>query len=379
MPPILSPLRPSARTRTRFLLGRLAAQNILRPRRLVDPPKRILVSLYYRGLGDVILLTPLIAALRSRYPEADIVLTMPKAYLSLYSGRPYALMPVPFDIGVSETVRLIRGMGPYDLALVPGENRQAWLARAVGARWIRGFEGGHRRHRLAIDEPIPFPAHIEPFSDLWARLAGPLCGQVYRANDWPPPRRERLDGSPKDPPYVVLHTGASSSARLWSAGQWRALAEILTSKGLSVVLTSGPGQGDLLRQIDQTQTWVHYPGNLSLACMWHLLKHADLLVVPDTGIAHLAKITQTPTVVLFGQCDPRLYDPGKFWADMGYEAVTVGNIPCRDQQWFLHRPSPWGDLRRCMRTLEECRYGKRCMEDLTVEAVAEAALSLRWR
>ena len=132
MPSVLNQLRPSARTRTRLLLGQLVAQDILARRRLVDPPSRILVSLYYRGLGDTILLTPLIAALRRRYPEADIVLTVPEEYLSLYLGRPYALKPVPFDIRNGDTVRVIRSMGPYDLALIPGENRQAWLARAVG-------------------------------------------------------------------------------------------------------------------------------------------------------------------------------------------------------------------------------------------------------
>ena len=376
MPALRKLLRPSPRTATRLLLGRLVAQELLRPRRLIIPPRRILISLYYKGLGDTLLLTPLIAALRQRYPGAELVLTLPKDHLSLYANRPYGVEPIALDIRDRETVRLIREKGPYDLAVIPGENRQAWLARAVGARWIRGFDGGNWRYRLPVDELVPYPAQLEPFSDLWARLAGPLSDQRYSLGDWPPPEKDGAYEPPINTRYAVLHVGASSTARLWGSRQWRILAETVESSGLCVVFTTGPGQGYLLREIDPTQRWIQYPGTLSLVGMWHLLKGARLCVVPDTGIAHMAKITQTPTVVLFGQCDPRLYDPGRFWANMSYKSVTIGGLLCRDQQWFARRPGVWGDLRRCMRTLEECRHDKRCMEDLGVDLVATAALDI---
>ncbi len=372
MPTLPSLLRPSPRTTTRLLLAWLVARNLLLPRHAVESPRRILVSLYYKGLGDTLLLTPLIAALRQRYPEAELVLALPRDHLPLYTGRPYGLEPMPFDIRDRETVHQIRRSGPYDLAVIPGENRQAWLARAVGARWIRGFEGGNWRYRLPVDEFIPYPAQLEPFSDLWARLAGPLADERYSVDDWPPPKKGDADELPAKARYAVLHAGASSTARLWGARQWRILAEIVESSGLCVVLTAGPEQGYILREIDPTQRWVQYPGTLSAAGMWHLLRGARLCVVPDTGIAHMAKITQTPTVVLFGQCDPRLYDPGRFWANMSYRAVTIGDLFCRDQQWFAHRPGVWGELRRCMRTLEECQHNKRCMEDLGIDSVVTA-------
>ena len=56
-------------------------------RRKPAAPQRILVA-HHLLLGDTLMLTPLIAKLRERFPEAEIVMTTPKAIAPLYEKRP---------------------------------------------------------------------------------------------------------------------------------------------------------------------------------------------------------------------------------------------------------------------------------------------------
>lgn len=361
----------NSKTPTRLIIGAFAARQFLARRASPHRVNRILVSLYYEGLGDVILLTPLIANLRKLYPGASIVLTIPPAYAPLYAKHPYGLTAIPYDRRDPTTFFALKDSGPYDLAVVPFENRQAWLARAAGARWVRGFEGDKWHYRLPVDELVPYPPKIEPVSDMWARLAGGDGSAVYDPADWPaPPLDQPLthDGS-----FAVLHLAASSPVRDWEPDRWRAIADWLTRRGLTVILTTGPGQGHIAEAVDPEKRHVQYRGTLGLADLWNLLAEARLLIVPDTGIAHLAKLTRTPTVVLFGQCDPAFYDPGRFWQGMAYQALLVPDISCRDQPWYLRRRGVLAGLRRCMRGADECINDRRCMRDLTPGLVLDAA------
>ena len=51
---------------------------------------------------------------------------------------------------------------------------------------------------------------------------------------------------------------------------------------------------------DPSRRFRSLAGRADLAQLWHLLAGAALLVAPDTGVAHLGRVTATPTVALFG-------------------------------------------------------------------------------
>lgn len=258
---------------------------------------RILVAHNLR-LGDTLMLTPLLAALRQQHPRARLVMTCPPPFLSLYTGRPYGVETVGFDLRDPTTLAALRAQGPYDLAIVPAENRHAWLARAAGARWVRGFVGDNWYYRIGLDEAVDYPDVVEPVGDLFARLALGPFPDPYDPQLWTPPARGTF--LPPLGAYVVLHLGAGSSLRYWPADHWRRVAETLSADHYTVVLSTGVGQESLAHAVDPTGRFIHFAGSLALSELWHLLAHACLLVVPDTGVAHLAKHTLTPTVILFG-------------------------------------------------------------------------------
>jgi ADP-heptose:LPS heptosyltransferase len=350
-------------------LARLAA-DALPGRRRAPPaaPRRILVA-HHLLLGDTLMLTPLLAKCRARWPDADIVLTCPVAYAGLYAGRPYGVRALPYDPRDAATLRPLRATAGFDLALVPGDNRLSWLARALDARWIVAFAGDSPAWKdWPVDELRTYPDAPMAWGDLVAGLVDGPAPAPYRPGDWPPPPARTFGLPPV--PYVVLHVGASSPLKQWAPSRWRQLGRRLAATGFSVALSAGPGEAELLDAIDPSGKWMRYAGTLSLPELWHLLARAELVVCPDTGIAHLTRLIGVPTVALFGPGSALLSGAGEFWRKSPFTALTIPDFPCRDQAITMKREVAW--IRRCERfpgtAPGQCPEA-RCMAALTEEMV----------
>ncbi len=362
-----------ARRASRFpLRARIAWHALTRSagrRPPVEDMRRVLIA-HNLLLGDTLMLTGLLARLKDRYPHARLVMTCPPAFLPLYEGRPYGVVTVPFDPRDRHSLDRLRALGPFDLAIVPAQSRHGWLARAAGARWVRGYAGGAWYYRASLDEAISPPDRLTTLPDMMAALAGSnrADGERFDPKDWPAPGPGRFV-SPEIP-YAVLHLGAGSPLKYWPATHWREVAVALTRQGLHVILSAGPGQEALAHAVDPEGQFQNLAGRLDLRDMWHLLTAARLLVSVDTGIAHLARVTRTPSVVLFGPGQAALYGPIEFYAAAPYRAVTRADIPCRDETVLFERSRPW--IRTCVRSPEDCAFAARCSTGISQENVLGA-------
>ena len=346
-------------------------------RRRVAPraPERVLIA-HDLLLGDTIMLTPLLAKCRERLPSADIVMTCMPAYSGLYAMRPYGVRVVPYDPRDIRSLRTLRSEAAFDLALIPGDNRYSWLARSLGARWVVGFSGGDAPYKdWPVDELRSYPDVPTAWADLVAGLIDGPPPARYRPADWPAPPADAFDAPAE--PYCVIHAGASSALKQWPPDRWSEVAHRLTSLGLRIVLSAGPGEAHLLDEIDAPRAHQRFAGNLSLPQMWHLLERARLLIVPDTGIAHLGRLVGVPTLALFGPGSAMLCGAGDFWRGSPFTALTIPNFPCRDQTVTMRRNISW--IRRCERfqgtAPDQCAEA-RCMLALTIDNVMRAAVGL---
>jgi ADP-heptose:LPS heptosyltransferase len=335
-------------------------------------PRRILIA-HNLLLGDTLMLTPLLAKCRARWRDAEIVLTCPTASVGLFGARPYGVRAVRYEPREIGTLRALLREPRFDLALIPGDTRLAWLARALGAGWIVAFAGDlPRRSEWPVDELRCYPDTPHAWGDLAAGLVDGDPPAPYRCEDWPAPDARGFVAPA--PPYCVLHAGASTPLKHWPAERWRELGDGLAAHGYMVVLSAGPGEAGLLAAIDPEERWLRYPGTLRLEALWHLIARAALVVCPDTGVAHLARLVGTPTVALFGPGSAQLSGAGAFWRDAPFTAVTIPDFPCRDQHIVMRREVPW--VRRCGR-LPGTGDGRcaeaRCMAALSVAAVRSAA------
>jgi len=332
-------------------------------------PRRILLA-HHLLLGDTLMLTPLIKKLRERHPDADIAMTVPRAFAPLYEEHPYGVRALGWD--PRHPSPHLFDEPAFDVAYVPGDNRYAWLAAAMKARWIVAFAGDRPATKnWPIDALVPYPDAPAAWGDMVAMLADGPAPAPYACAEWPAPPAapfERPQGR-----YAVLHVGASSPLKQWRPERWRALADALAARGLAPVWSAGPGEDAVVQACDPQGTYASLAGKLDLAQLWHALADAALLVAPDTGVAHLGRVVGVRTVALFGPGSAQICGAGDFWRDMPYRAVTVDPFPCRDQTILFKRDIAW--VRRCGRSVAQCPE-HRCMPAITLDAVLRAVNAL---
>ena len=363
----------SGRFRTRaWIVARALPLSLLR-RRPRGAPRRVLIAHHPKMMGDTLHLSRIAAKARHAWPDAEIVMTASKATAPLFASRPWAIEAIPFDPADAATLRAYERRGGYDLAIVPGDNRYGWFARALGARWVVGFSGDNPRYKdLLLDERHEYPRTPDVWHDMAADLIPGEDAPPFDPSQWPAPRFEPFDRPPGR--YAVLHLGASYALKQWRPERWSGIARHLESRGLEVVWSGGRGEETLVAEADPEGTRRSYAGRLDLAQLWQLLAGAQLLVTVDTGISHLARITGTPAVTLFGPGTPQLMGSGRFFRNAPWQAVIVDPFPCRDQPILYKRRVEW--VRRCSRTSRECA-SPACMHAIEVRDVIAGIARLR--
>ena len=353
--------------RARVVAHALAARVAGGPRVRPGTVRRILVA-HHLLAGDTLMLAPLLAKLREQHPAAEIVVTMRRALVPLFAGRPYNVRAVAFDPRDGHALTELLEDRRFDLALVPGDNRYGWLAAALDAAWVVAFSGDRPAHKSwMVDEFVHYPGYPMAWSDMNTLLVDGPFPAGYRPSDWPAP-----PAAPFDRPagrYAVLHVEASTPLKHWQPEKWLQVAKAFSGRGIVPVWSSGPTGLPLIEEIDSSKTYQAVGHKLNLEQLWHLVAGATALVCVDTSVAHIGKLTFTPTVCLFGPSSAELFGKGRFWAEAPFEAVTVADFPCRDQQTLFKRRIEW--VRRCQRSTAECAE-PRCMHALGEEQVTAA-------
>lgn len=126
-------------------------------------------------------------------------------------------------------------------------------------------------------------------------------------------------------PYVVVHPGASASARAWPPLHHAAAVELLEGAGHRVVVTGGPGETGLTATVAGPSA-LDLGGRTDLRALAGVLAGAEALVTGNTGPAHLAAALGTPVACLFSPVVPAIR-----WAPYGAPLEILGdqNAPCK--------------------------------------------------
>ncbi|ATO35651.1 ADP-heptose--LPS heptosyltransferase 2 [Dickeya dianthicola] len=337
-------------------------------RRAPTAVKRILVA-HNLLLGDTVMLTPLLAKLRGNYPQAAIVLLCKPAFVEVYRLNPYGVVPMPYQPASAASVSAIVNSGPYDLALIPGDNRYSWLALAAGSRWIVAHRPAQRNAKSwPVNEYRDYPVDAMAWGDA---MAGLTDGELPAPQRWSAPA---CDFSAPESPFVVLHVGASNPVRFWPPERWLALADWLAAQGYTPVWSGGGNERHIVDAIDPQRRYRSFAGELSLSQLLTLLADAKALICADTGVAHLAKWVNTPTMTLYGPGNPVAFGPGRFWQNNPIINLGFHPIPCRDQHTLFGRELPW--LERCNRNdtrcLQFCDGQSACMKQISLPEILTA-------
>jgi ADP-heptose:LPS heptosyltransferase len=187
------------------------------------------------------------------------------------------------------------------------------------------------------------------------------------ANLW-----ERLGLAARGRPVIAIQPSAGAGLKSWPVERWAALADRLANQhGLSVLLSGGPDDGQLLRAIQARMA----TSPAAVACGQSLdesaavFERCAVLVGLDGGAAHLAGAVGTPTVRLYGPVPTEVFGP---WppAERATQRVVVTDrlacVPCGDLQ---SPPCGATSLPACMLALglEDVLYAIRTLTKQSVD------------
>jgi ADP-heptose:LPS heptosyltransferase len=264
--------------------------------RVSAAPRILLVR--FSSLGDVVLTTPLVRALRRAFPSAEITFVTKRRYAALLGGNPAIDRIEALEAG--ESLRSLAGRlrgRPFDHGLdLQGSLRSLALRRAVRGRWTGYGKRRGRRWRLLLAgghaQPDDVPV-AERYFGAAAHLGIRPDGEPAEVFPSAPAREAAAALGPAG--FVALAPGARHHTKRWPPGHWRALAERLAERGLAVVGVGDAAERELLCGGPIGEA---YGAPLDVTAA--LLARALVVVANDSGLMHLATAVRRPVVALFG-------------------------------------------------------------------------------
>jgi len=273
-------------------------------------PRILLVR--FSSIGDILLTTPLVRALRARHPAARIDFLTKERFVPLLADNPRlsgVLAPAEGESLAALAARLREADYTHRLDL-HGSLRTSLLRVLLPGRW-RGY--AKRRIPRAIlirTRRNLYRPGTPPVPERYFEAAGGLDTQP----DGGPPEfflaaeakagAEALlqaAGLGQRPDLVALAPGAAHATKRWPLGHWRSLAAALHAAGRPVVVVGGPEDAVLAGEVAAAAPGaVVAAGRLDLQGTGALIARCAALVSGDTGVMHIATAVGTPVLALFG-------------------------------------------------------------------------------
>lgn len=346
-------------------------------------------------LGDLILVTPVLTALKEYVPDAHITL-MVGPWSSVIVQRhpavnrvitcsfpgfqrasqkifaPYLLLfkvarqlrRESYDLSINLRPDFWWGAALLYLAGIP---RRVGYALPLGQPFLSAalpmLEGEH----AAISNLRLVSAGLVTLG--YQPLVEPFTPQRYPAQFVPTAEerswaseRLRNAGIAEDTPLVVIPPGSGGEVKLWRSQAWatcanRLQAVLTVPRPACILLTGSSHERALVEEVAQNIA----PSPIlvtdaSVGQLAALLERATCVLTVDNGPGHIAVAQGTPTIHLFGPTDPRIFGP---WGDPVRHIVVASSqrcpgcpaIPCGRLDW------PREDLKDhpCVRVIEEQR------------------------
>jgi heptosyltransferase-2 len=263
----------------------------------------------FSSIGDVLLTTPLVRALKHRHPDARLYFVTKRALAPLVADNPHVTDIVALEPGesIGHLARRLRALQPTDGLDLHGSLRSAALRLLVRCRW-----SGYAKRKLArtalIATKIDLYGHNPPVPERYFEAARRGGLDVY-PDGGPPefflgaPARERVQQwlalrKLDRQPVAALAPGAAHWTKRWPAAHWRSLAERLRGAGFGLVAVGGSADRDAAAALAPLAESA--AGEFSLQETGACLARAAVVISGDTGVMHMATGVGTPVVALFG-------------------------------------------------------------------------------
>ena len=322
-------------------------------------PNRILL-IRPDHLGDVLLTSPAIHALKNANPQleihalvgpwsADVIANFPEVDLVLtlafpgFSRTAKISFRSPYQLAVATAARLRRiGYGSV-IILRPDHWWGALVAQLAGIPERIGYglpdvapyltKAVTHNHEHAVVQNLRLFNKWIPTTktdDLVNEFMVHENDQAYikgYLSAW---------GVSQDKSIFCIHPGTGTAVKHWTEAGWAQVADILTEQlDAQVVFTGSANELALVQRIVgyMKQSAIIMAGDTRVNQLAALFQRAKVVLGPDSGPLHLAVAVKTPTVTLFGPADPIEFGP--WGSPQKHIALTsdIGCRPCRVIDW----------------------------------------------
>jgi lipopolysaccharide heptosyltransferase I len=277
------------------------------------------------SIGDVVHTLPVADALKAHGWEIGWIVE--PAALPLLAGNPAVtwVTPAPaaraFRLSSARLAAVAVRERRYDLALdLQGLWKSAAWARVSGARRVLGFARSFRREpasALLMGERAEIPSQAVHVIDKNLALLRTLGIEAIGSRSFPLPRDQQVaerverrlhQAGVED--YAVLNAGGGWRSKLWPAAGFGAVGIALAERGLTPLVTWGPGEEALADGVvAASKGAAQRCFATTLPELVEVLRRAHLVLAADTGPLHLACAVATPVVGLYGPTDPARNGP----------------------------------------------------------------------
>jgi len=325
-----------------LFLGPLLIERLMGRKEIVKPRRILIIELW--GIGDLVMMSPILPVIRNNYPDAKITLLGKSYAAELFSGSPFIDRYVTFDFpwtkprnkyafwswdwpGLLRIIRMLR-QAKFDLSFdARGDIRSNLLAFLFGAKRRLGYTwtGGG----FFLTDNVPYGAASIHRTDAWLRLALHLGLKNQRVDfyltrggeQWAVDffHRNSIAGEKL---VVGIHPGAGDRIRCWPLDRFKQIGEHLVETYNATILIFADPDG--------------YGMDMALGCGWipvqanlmnlvSLIRAVHFMVCNDSGVMHIAAAVGAKGVAIFGPGQPaRIGSYGN-----RLDIVMLRDVPCR--------------------------------------------------
>jgi predicted lipopolysaccharide heptosyltransferase III len=363
---------PVVETNETFAMQDDATPQPLAPARWDWQAVRRVLVVRLRSIGDTVLATPSLFALKRFLPHAQVDILVEDWVAPLLTDHPHVDNVVMLERGgvVARTraARELRG-GRYDVVYnLHGGTTATFLTRATGARHRVGFKT--YQYAKLHTELVPASASLwnqQKVHSVEQQLA--LLGYTgVPVSDRPRTNlgissvaTERVGqhlaaAGLADRKIALVHPAAALETKRWRAENFARVAEYLTERGFAPVAIAAPNEAEIVNDLLSKAAVKIVALELSLPEVTALAARSQLFVGNDSGIAHIAAAVGTPSVVVFGSSNTAHWRP---W-NRAAAQVVFEEMPCQPcHGYFCEKfPQPECILRvpvdRVVAAIERC-------------------------
>lgn len=313
-----------------------------------------------RRMGDVLMTTPAVTALKDRLPQAKLTYVVEEPYRKLVEGSPYLdeVLVLPRRQAKRDFVQFVRQVRQEGFdALVDfhGGPRAFWLTLFSKAKVKIGYAVKYKSFVYDIKVPRrsedgsihSVENHVNLVRALGVRVdpIPPLSMPEAKEREKERIREFLTENKLGQSKIITLHIGAGNEFRDWGINNVARLIELLSGHSdLGIVLVGGEEDRGAAQEImaKTSASILSLAGQLNLRELRELICRSFLFVGPDSGPMHVAATTSTPIVAYFGPTLPAHFAPWQARA-----TILEKHFSCRpcEQKTCLFQDF------RCLRTI----------------------------